>query len=90
MSYGDERIASGRAIDVGIITIVPTEVEALFAALDISKDSYEPAESPLQYWRTLYDSISSGRAVSIVVSILGAEAGNTEISSRLGTPQTIG
>ena len=67
-----------RAIDVGIITIVPTEVEALFDALAISRESYEPVESPLRYWRTSYPSTYSRRSLSIVVSILGGEAGNTE------------
>jgi len=67
-----------RNVDVGIITIVPVEVESLFSALDIKRDAYETADGPLRYWRTSYNSNSSGRPLSVVVSILGGEAGNTE------------
>lgn len=67
-----------REIDVGIITIVPTEIEALFETLAISREAYETGASPFQYWRTTYRSDSSGRSVSIVVSFLVGDAGNTE------------
>lgn len=78
MIYDDMLMISDRAIDVGVITIVPTEIEALFSALSITRDAYEPAGSPLRYWRTSYQSSSSGRPLSIVVSILGGETGNVE------------
>ena len=67
-----------REVDVGIITIVPTEIEALFDAFSITRDQYESAGSPLQYWRTDYPSSSSGRVLSVTICILGAEAGNVE------------
>jgi len=78
MIYDEALTSSNRAIDVGIITMVPTEIEALFAAFSISRERYEPAGSPLQYWRTSYLSSSSGRLLSVVISILGGEAGNVE------------
>lgn len=78
MIYDDVLRDSNRAIDVGIVTIVPIEVEALFDAFSINRDGYELAGSPLQYWRTSYQSSSSGRALSVVVSIVGGEAGNVE------------
>ncbi|TKJ39957.1 hypothetical protein CEE37_09475 [candidate division LCP-89 bacterium B3_LCP] len=80
MIYSNESSSIERVIDVGIITIVPTEVEALFNTLAIVRNAYEPVSSPLQYWRTSYRSTSSGRALSIIVSILGGEAGNTEVA----------
>lgn len=78
MNNASDLTTIGRAVDVGIITIVPTEVEALFDTLAISRERYEPVESPLRYWRASYRSTYSRRSLSIVVSILGGEAGNTE------------
>ncbi|NVK74885.1 MAG: hypothetical protein HWE24_15555 [Oceanospirillaceae bacterium] len=65
-------------IDIGIITIVPTEVEALFDCLGIDGNAQEAIDSPMSYWSTTVFSEINGRYLSVVVSMLTGDAGNIE------------
>jgi len=69
-----------RIIDIGIITIIPSEIKALFSWLNIDADSSENIDSPLDYWKTSYYSEQSNRDLSIVISIVSGEAGNVDSS----------
>lgn len=67
-----------RQIDVGIITIISAEIEAVFKTFDITPDQIIETSSPYTYWRSEFYSHQSQRTISVVVSFLSREAGNTE------------
>jgi len=70
--------APDKNIDVGIITVIPTEIEALFSSLNIDIAAIEEHESPLRYWKINVFSQCSARMLSVVVSFVSGNSGNTE------------
>lgn len=69
-----------RNIDVGIITIIPTEIESLFHILGLSEDDLVKINSPFLYYRSKIYSHLTHREVSFVVSFINGDAGNIETS----------
>lgn len=65
-------------IDVGIITIIPTEIEALFKTLNIRAENIVEINSPFTYWTTEFYSYSSQRNIRSVISFINRDSGNTE------------
>jgi len=65
-------------IEIGIITVIPNEIEAIFEVFNIDKSSIVYSESTYNYWQAeVYNSFSD-RKLKIVVSHLNGEAGNME------------
>ncbi len=67
-----------KAIDVGIITVIPTEIDALFQVLNLDRQNVVETGSPYTYWKTEFYSHLSQRSISVVVTFLTRDAGNTE------------
>ena len=67
-----------RDIDVGVITIVPTEIRALFQTFGISDQDRVPRDSPFDYWLTEFHCVKANRRVTVVVTSVKRDAGNTE------------
>lgn len=70
-------VARDKRIDVGILTIVPKEVEALFRVFGIEPEHSEDCTRPLDYWEaSLAD--RNGDDLRVVATFLSGSAGNTE------------
>ena len=67
-------------IDVGIITIIPTEIESLFEIMNISEQNLVKINSPFLYYKSKIFSEQCGREISLVVSFINGDAGNVEAS----------
>ena len=67
-------------IDVGIVTIIPTEIESLFKIMNISEQNLVKINSPFLYYRSTLFSEQCGREISVVVSFINGDAGNVEAS----------
>ena len=67
-----------KIIDVGIITIIPTEIKALLSIFGINEDFQHYEQGAANYLRTNIYSPASGRNISIVITFLNKESGNTE------------
>lgn len=67
-------------IDVGIITIIPTEIELLFEIMNISEQNLVKINSPFLYYKSKIFSEQCGREISLVVSFINGDAGNVEAS----------
>lgn len=67
-------------IDVGIITIIPTEIESLFEIMNISEQNLVKINSPFLYYKSKNFSEQCGREISLVVSFINGDAGNVEAS----------
>ena len=67
-------------IDVGIITIIPTEIESLFEIMNISEQNLIKINSPFLYYKSKIFSEQCGREISLVVSFINGDAGNVEAS----------
>jgi nucleoside phosphorylase len=67
-----------RRIDVGIITIIPTEIKALLSTFGIREEFQYSEQSKANYLKTNMYSLASGRDISVVITFLNKEAGNTE------------
>ena len=67
-------------IDVGIITIIPTEIESLFEIFGISEQNLVKINSPFLYYKTKIYSTQSNREISLVISFINGDAGNVEAS----------
>jgi nucleoside phosphorylase/tetratricopeptide (TPR) repeat protein len=65
-------------IDVGIITIIPTEINALLSVFGIKEQFKYSDKSDIHYLKTNIYSRVAGRDISIVVAFVNKEAGNTE------------
>lgn len=70
--------STARAIDVGIITIIPKEVEAHFRVFGVDPKKPLNLIRPLDYWETVIPSQHNNRDLRVVVSFLSGPAGNTE------------
>lgn len=65
-------------IDVGIITIIPTEIESLFKIMNISEQNVVKINSPFLYYKSnLYSNLCK-KEISLVISFINGEAGNAE------------
>lgn len=67
-------------IDVGIITIIPTEIESLFEIMNISEQNLVKINSPFLYYKSKVFSEQCGREISLVISFINGDAGNVEAS----------
>lgn len=67
-----------RIIDVGIITIIPTEIKALLSVFGITEEFKYSKQGDANYLKTEIYSVASGRKISIVVTFLNKESGNSE------------
>lgn len=67
-------------IDVGIITIIPEEIESLFEIMNISEQNLIKINSPFLYYKSKLFSERCGREISLVVSFINGDAGNVEAS----------
>lgn len=67
-----------KIIDVGIITIIPTEIRALKSIFGIKEEFQHYKQGDINYLKTNMYSPSSKRSISIVISFLNKESGNTE------------
>lgn len=67
-------------IDVGIITIIPTEIESLFEIMNISEQNLVKINSPFMYYKSKIFSEECGREISLVASFVNGDAGNVEAS----------
>lgn len=67
-------------IDVGIITIIPTEINSLFEVLNITEEDIIKINSPFLYYKAKLFSVQSNSEISIVVSFINGDAGNIETS----------
>lgn len=65
-------------IDVGIITIIPTEIESLFDILNISEEDMIKVNSPFLYYKSKAYSKQCKKEISLVISFINGEAGNVE------------
>lgn len=65
-------------IDVGIITIIPTEIESLFNILNISEQDMLKVNSPFLYYKSKVYSEQCKKEISLVISFVNGEAGNVE------------
>lgn len=68
----------GKEVDVGIVTIISVEIEALFKTLNIGVDNVVETGSPFNYWITEFYSLQSQRSITVVVSFISRDAGNIE------------
>lgn len=65
-------------IDVGIITIIPTEIESLFKIMNISEQNVVKINSPFLYYKSNVYSKLCKKEISLVISFINGEAGNAE------------
>lgn len=65
-------------IDIGIITVISTEIQAIKQVLNLSGDSEKSEYGNIVYLKGSFFSDIAGRNVTVVVSFLNEEAGNTE------------
>lgn len=65
-------------IDVGIITIIPTEIESLFKIMNISEQNVVKINSPFLYYKSKVYSNLCKKDISLVISFINGEAGNAE------------
>ncbi len=65
-------------IDIAILTVIPTEIDAIFSTFGIDKSKDLRKAGDLQYWRArIYSSINNSY-LSIAVSFIYGAAGNVE------------
>jgi len=67
-----------RRIDVGIITIIPTEIKALLSIFGVKEKFQYDETSNANYLKTNMYSSASGRDISVVITFLHKKSGNTE------------
>lgn len=67
-----------KAIDVGIITIIPTEIKALLSVLNVNGNFEHREYGDANYLKTEIFSQKVNRKLSVVISFLNKDAGNTE------------
>lgn len=67
-----------RRIDVGIVTIIPSEVQAIFSVFGIDLKKYAHIDHPLDYWEASLFSHYNNRDIRVVVTFLSGTAGNTD------------
>lgn len=67
-------------IDVGIITIIPTEIESLFEIMNISEKNMVKINSPFLYYKSKIFSEQCRREITLVISFINGDAGNVEAS----------
>lgn len=65
-------------IDVGIITIIPAEIESLFRIMNISEQDIVEINSPFLYYKSKMYSNRCKKEISLVISFINGEAGNAE------------
>lgn len=69
-----------KIIDVGIITIIPSEIEALLQIFGIEKKSIIHTNGPYDYIKTKIFSEQAQRELSVVITYFNKESGNIESS----------
>ncbi|MDP2722248.1 MAG: hypothetical protein Q8O72_05795 [Bacteroidales bacterium] len=67
-----------KTIDIGIITVIPSEIEAIFEVFNVDKSKIIYSDSNYNYWSTEIYSPLLDKNLKIVISHLNGEAGNTE------------
>lgn len=67
-----------RRIDVGIVTVIPTEVAAVFRVFGVNPEVPVNILRPLDYWEATLTSRLTESDLRIVVTFLSGAAGNTE------------
>ena len=65
-------------LDVGIITVIPTEIDALFRIFGIDKDNDRRRLGSLEYWRATIFSPRNNRYLNLGVSFVRGAAGNID------------
>jgi nucleoside phosphorylase/tetratricopeptide (TPR) repeat protein len=73
-----EKLPVTLPVDVGILTIIPAEIEAIFTALGIDREEPPEGTGALRYWRTSIISRLNDRALNLAVSFVAGTAGNVE------------
>lgn len=67
-----------RSIDIGIITIIPTEIKALLSILNVSGNFEHQEYGDVNYLKVEVFSRKMNRNLTIVISFLNKDSGNTE------------
>lgn len=67
-----------KSIDIGIITVIPTEIDAIFKVFGIDSKLDAKKCSSLDYWETSIYSSACNSFVNIAISFVYGSAGNTE------------
>jgi nucleoside phosphorylase len=65
-------------VDVGVITIIPTEIDALFRIFGIDKDNDRRRLRTLEYWRATIFSPRNKRYLNLGISFVRGTAGNID------------
>jgi len=70
--------ATARGIDVGILAIVPAELDALLEVFGADRAHAFSLGGPLDYWHTSIGSSITGDKISVVLSFITGDQGNVE------------
>jgi len=66
------------SVDIGIVTVIPAEIQETFAAFGIDRTAEPERRGDLQFWITNIDSRINHRSLNIAVSFVAGTAGNVE------------
>ena len=69
---------TARGIDIGILAIVPAELDALLDVFDVERSEAFNFGGPLDYWRAKVHNFTEDSDVSIVISFVTGDQGNVE------------
>jgi len=67
-----------RWVDVGVVTTIASEVEAIFEVFGIDQDKDTNIAQPLDYWEASVFSPLHNRDLRVVLTLLSGTAGNPD------------